>query len=517
MRDSLLEANVSRHDGPIVGFGHDSQAEITGTSIRRNIALGHAIINVGDGRLDLGDSYSCGNWSEPLIGDWSDLGGNVFEAICKPNGLPRVIEVPSDYATVQEAACMAHGGDRIMLAPGIHDGPVILPPVDGLTVESEAGAEETELSGHNQDSTIYFLPGADDSVQIRGLTITNGQGPRGGGIFCNASSPTITHCIIRNNTAYFGGGIYINGGSAPVIEDCVITNNSVSRDGGGISLHGPCEPFVVRCDISGNSAGVGGGIAERGPTHATYLACDITSNSSGLYSVGSNSRLFDCVFSDNQVAVSTGSPIFSGCTVSLDGGSVLVVSNGGRPTFSNCEVSSHAPVLLTETGMPMLEGTLLCAMNGPPIEGPWENLGWNLLWQGCTDCNDNGVDDIDDLSSGVLSDVDGDGLPDQCEYDCDRDGVSDPIELFEGTQVDVDGNGRPDSCEEDCDGDGIPGPCRCDPDLDGDHVVGVADLLIVLASWGELDGTGDVDGDTLTTVADLLAVVAAWGTCPDWS
>ena len=52
---------------------------------------------------------------------------------------------------------------------------------------------------------------------VAGLTITDGYGfmdldhgeLAGGGIYCLESSPTIINCIIRDNQAAIGGGIYL--------------------------------------------------------------------------------------------------------------------------------------------------------------------------------------------------------------------------------------------------------------------------------------------------------------------
>lgn len=55
---------------------------------------------------------------------------------------------------------------------------------------------------------------------------------------------------------------------------------------------------------------------------------------------------------------------------------------------------------------------------------------------------------------------------------------------------------------------------KCAADLDGDGVVGGADLSVVLASWGS-DGA-DLDGDGTTDGADLATVLSGWGLCaPD--
>ncbi len=52
------------------------------------------------------------------------------------------------------------------------------------------------------------------------------------------------------------------------------------------------------------------------------------------------------------------------------------------------------------------------------------------------------------------------------------------------------------------------------PDINGDGVVGVTDLLILLAAWGpcgDLGGcTADLDGDGAVGVADLLELLANW-------
>jgi len=54
----------------------------------------------------------------------------------------------------------------------------------------------------------------------------------------------------------------------------------------------------------------------------------------------------------------------------------------------------------------------------------------------------------------------------------------------------------------------------CPGDLDGDRVVGLADLALLLASYGT-DAGGDLDGDGDTDLTDLALLLAAYGTpCP---
>jgi hypothetical protein len=112
-----------------------------------------------------------------------------------------------------------------------------------------------------------------------------------------------------------------------------------------------------------------------------------------------------------------------------------------------------------------------------PTDSGWRYCGWN----------------IDDVEVRGLSYV-------ESENDCQPNGVPDECDIADGTSEDSNGNGMPDECE-------------CPGDLDGNGVVNTADLLYLLAAWGD-NPEGDVDGDGDTDTADLLILLAAWGECP---
>ncbi|MHC4129975.1 MAG: hypothetical protein ACYSUA_17785, partial [Planctomycetota bacterium] len=58
----------------------------------------------------------------------------------------------------------------------------------------------------------------------------------------------------------------------------------------------------------------------------------------------------------------------------------------------------------------------------------------------------------------------------------------------------------------------------CRADLDGDGVVAVADMLVLLASMGPCDTCeaclADLDGNCAVDVVDFMDMMAAWGPCP---
>ncbi|MCZ6835736.1 MAG: hypothetical protein O7G85_08180 [Planctomycetota bacterium] len=78
------------------------------------------------------------------------------------------------------------------------------------------------------------------------------------------------------------------------------------------------------------------------------------------------------------------------------------------------------------------------------------------------DCNLNGIPDVKDISSGLLTDCNDNQVPDECELgnfgicpsltDCNENGIPDECDLGSGSSLDDDGNGVPDEC------DGCPFP-----------------------------------------------------------
>jgi len=69
--------------------------------------------------------------------------------------------------------------------------------------------------------------------------------------------------------------------------------------------------------------------------------------------------------------------------------------------------------------------------------------------------------------------------------------------------TDADENGIADACENDC-----------PEDIDGNGVVNTADLLLLLAAWGQSGGAADVNDDGIVNTSDLLQLLSAWGDCP---
>ena len=103
----------------------------------------------------------------------------------------------------------------------------------------------------------------------------------------------------------------------------------------------------------------------------------------------------------------------------------------------------------------------------------WSTWIQEYSYSSLIDCNNNGIDDSDDISNGTSQDCNSSGVPDECELagnDCDSNGVPDECD------PDCDFDGTPDDCEADCDNNGTPDDCQGGPDCNGNGVPDACEL-----------------------------------------
>ena len=173
------------------------------------------------------------------------------------------LRVPKDYSTIQAGIDAAVDGDVVLVANGTYTGygnKNLDFKGKAITVMSENGPDWTIIDCEYDGRGFYFQSGEDSLSRLEGFTIQNGYDDKGGGIYCENSSPTITNCTITGNKAdyYDGGGIYCVS-SSPIITNCTITGNEAKYSyGGGFYLDGS-SPTITNCTITGNTAGDNGG------------------------------------------------------------------------------------------------------------------------------------------------------------------------------------------------------------------------------------------------------------------
>lgn len=149
----------------------------------------------------------------------------------------------------------------------IEDRNIILTSMDPYDWDVvEATVIDAGAPSNPTDSVIEYGQTTDNRCELRGLTITGGTGTYypgtgyvfGGGVFTLHTTPTISRCIIRNNTAGRGGGL---AGCSGMIEHCIIKENTAddSGNGRGGGLFSCFNGGIANCVIVDNYTDQGGG------------------------------------------------------------------------------------------------------------------------------------------------------------------------------------------------------------------------------------------------------------------
>jgi len=242
------------------------------------------------------------------------------------------LHVPGDFATIQACIDAAVSGvDECVVAPGTYHETINFLG-KAITLRSSGGADVTTMDATGLNSSVVTCASGEGPGSILdGLTITGGTGTLigtrryGGGMYNFYSSPRVTHCTFRGNTAYGGGGI-LNDHSTPTIRDCTFSLNGA--DYGGGMLNSNSNPTVTDCPFLGNTAGEGGGV------YNSFSTPDVT----------------NCMFHGNRANIGGGmenyvsSPMLSnstfiGNTVSGGGGGIANV--GSAPTVTRCTFTGN--------------------------------------------------------------------------------------------------------------------------------------------------------------------------------
>ncbi len=262
-----------------------------------------------------------------------------------------------DYRTIQAAIDDVHttAGAVITVRDGIHT-------EAGINVHKNVtiqglGANRTVVQAHavlsEAPDRVFFVPES-ASVSIRGMTIRHGRAREGdlaGGGISSFGVCAVEACVIRDNSANDGGGVFNHG--TLTILGCAVHGNLADRQappgyecgsGGGVKSGFRSTLFMENSTISGNVAlGKGGGLFIACEGTAKLTNCTISNNQAerdggGVY-VKTPTELVHCTVADNVTAG--------------QGGGIYV-----RNTlqWSNCLVARNAPQDVTLGGQGGYQG-----------------------------------------------------------------------------------------------------------------------------------------------------------------
>ncbi len=361
------------------------------------------------------------------------------------------------YCSIQTAIGNAVDTDEIVVAPGTY-----IENLDflgkAITLKSLEGPDVTILDGgspgpDDRRQTVTFEQGEGRDSLLDGFTITNAFSIGGyGGIRCDESSPTISNCVIRDNTGEVGGGIGVFNGS-PVIHGCLIVDNRAYGGVGVFVAGSSSDTLITNCTIAHNST-LGGVNAGGG----------VMANSSGDVTV------------ENSVVWGN----------EAEQGPQLVVRLAATLDVAYTDVEGGPSDVLIELGgsLNWLGGNI----DADPLFADPDNGDFRLSpGSPCIDAANNIA-----VPAGITTDLDGNPRFVDDPYIVDRGNGDPPI-------VDM---GAYELCLWDCGGD-------------HDGIVGIVDFLGLLSQWDQVGTSCDFGlGEPGVGINEFLDVLANWGPCP---
>jgi len=358
------------------------------------------------------------------------------------------------YNHLQDALSVSSSGDEIRVAEGFYkpdQGPVITPGDRTVSFQLKNGVAiyggfpsggsqwenrnptvyETILSGdlngddgpdftNNVENSYHVVTGSNTNAtaKLDGFTVTGGNANsaidpdyRGGGMYINSGTPTLTNCIFSWNSAQWGAGIHNESGS-PILTNCVFKGNSASYRSGGMYNRSSSYPVLISCTFTENSAvDAGGGMGNGGSNaNPTLTNCIFAGNSAksggGMSGRGSSSpTLTNCTFWGNSASDS--------------GGGIWSYWSSTIPNIDNCIIWGNSDSGGTDESAQIHDGTPVinysCIQGWTGSLGGISNIGYDPLFkdmnshnfhllQGspCIDAGDNSA-----IPPSVLTDLDG--------------------------------------------------------------------------------------------------------------
>ena len=198
----------------------------TGTG---NIDADPLFVDATNGDYNLQQSSPCIDAGDPTSP--YDPDGSIADMGALPSAygtpVPIVINIPTDYSTIQAGLTAAGTNDTVLVQPGTYTENIIWPETNGIKLISAGDSSNTIIDGGGISSVIYMNPQSatiDTTTLIQGFKITNGGNvSEGGGILCIGASPQFKSLMILGNQADdLGGGISIKNSSAQLKKSLVL-------------------------------------------------------------------------------------------------------------------------------------------------------------------------------------------------------------------------------------------------------------------------------------------------------
>ena len=375
---------------------------------------------------------------------------------------------------------------------------------NNLTLYGGFAGGETSLDQRNPDAFVATITGGDTArllntsptdgtAIVDGFTLRDGSTNQSGGV-CSGGNPVFRRCRFISNRAGGAGGVWSGYGGSATFIDCRFISNSAG--GGSIVDCYECSLTFIQCRVFNNAADNGAVIStyegditiinsaicgNTGPDgggvltysgDVTVIQSTIANNDS--FGISKSALAGDPAVVHNSVIVGNAmsGPVnatYSMFDLPLAGeGNVSGDANFANPDARDYRIGTGAPAIDAGSNFEIPQDIYDIDRDGDTTEAWPIDLGGLArrddakdvadtglgkapivdmgAFEYFPDCNVNGIEDAIDLANGTSTDLNSNGVPDECE-DCNDNAIPDSIDLAQGTSADCQGDGIPDECQ----------------------------------------------------------------------
>ena len=280
----------------------------------------------------------------------------------------------------------------------------------GLSVSGGSISENTAENGGGIYSNKKTTAGRPSMVKISGGVISkNHANELGGGIHLNGAringNNKFSGCEISENTAKYGGGIYIEFGEIGSFENNIVSGNKAEIDGGGIYLRTDTFTLSTGSKVYNNTAsGNGGGIYACAYSNTSKLAvsgnADIYENKANASGGGIYITLGRSLEIGGSSQIRNNSAGGAGGIAVMDGAKVTIKDSAS--IHSNGTISGSGASQILVSGKDSHDVYSSVTMNGGSVIGPMINAYYGIeLKNGAAFTVNDGYIDVYGIRNGI--------------------------------------------------------------------------------------------------------------------
>ncbi len=256
----------------------------------------------------------------------------------RASGAGATIVLPAGTYTLVIPATLADGDDNGDLNLSVPAG-----YAPGPTTITGAGAAVTIIDANGIDRVLSVA--ADRTGTISGVTLRNGAGSLHGGGIVNAGTLTVNNSVVSSNSAGdSGGGIYNSPLSTLNLSRSTVDGNFLTSSGAGGGVYCDGTLQISQSTLSNNTATYGGGIyVDEGMlfvTNSTIMLNHAVVHGGGIYNL-KTSNIYNTTIVFNQAAMDeasggTGGGVYNASTFNWRNSVMAGNYLSNSPTYNDC-------------------------------------------------------------------------------------------------------------------------------------------------------------------------------------